>query len=221
MLLIAILYLLGASTFTISKAALAYGAPIFYVAARMLIGGAVLLAYYWFTSKKPIRYIFAKAKTLRMNGTEAEVGLRNELSAMQPPELHHKPWHIPRQHYGLFAGAIFFYIYLTYVLDLVALNHMTSAKACLLYDLSPFISALLSFWAFNELMTPKKWLGLVLGCLAFLPVISGSVIRLRAPAGWLGYLPEIIILGAVATSSYGWIVVRELAKTHDLRILIH
>ncbi len=198
MLLIAILHFLSASTFTISKAALTYGAPIFYVAARMIIGGAVLLGYYWFASKKKI-----------VN----EGSLRTELSAMQPAESAHKPWHIPRQHYGLFAQTIFFYIYLTYVFDLVALNHMGSAKACLLYDLSPFICALLSYWVFNELMTPKKWLGLSLGYLAFIPVLLAPS-AVERQSGLFGYWPEILMLGAVAASSYGWIVVRELAKTH-------
>ncbi len=198
MLLIAILYLLGASTFTISKAALAYAAPIFYVAVRMLIGGAVLLVYYWFASTKRMRN---------------EVNLRTELSAMQPPEKRNAPWHIPKKHYGLFAGAILAYIYLSYVFDLVALDYMTSAKACLFYDLSPFISALFSYWVFHEIMTPKKWLGLILGCLAFLPVILAPA-EVVKQAGIMGYWPEIMMLGAVAASSYGWIVVRELAKIH-------
>ncbi|MCG6535298.1 MAG: EamA family transporter, partial [Syntrophales bacterium LBB04] len=72
MLLIAVLYLLCASTFTISKAALMYATPMFYVAARMIIGGAVLLAYYWFKAKKE--------QSVKLY----ESTFKSELSAMQP-----------------------------------------------------------------------------------------------------------------------------------------
>lgn len=48
MLLILVLYIICASMFTISKAALAYTQPIFYIAVRMMVAGILLGAYYLF-----------------------------------------------------------------------------------------------------------------------------------------------------------------------------
>jgi drug/metabolite transporter (DMT)-like permease len=176
MILIAFLYLVCASTFTISKAALQYVSPLFFIAARMLLAGSILLIYYrWRCGKSSIA----------------------------------------SNHLFLFAQVILFTMYGSYVLDIVALNYLTSAKACLLYDLSPFISVLMSYLWFGEVMTSKKWLGLIIGCLGFLPVfIASGCQALCGRSAWFSW-PELVMYGAVFSSAYGWIVVRQLVKEYD------
>ena len=52
MMLILILYMLFASTFTIGKAVLDYTSPIFFIGIRMVSAGVLLLSYQYFFNKK-------------------------------------------------------------------------------------------------------------------------------------------------------------------------
>ncbi|MBN1549535.1 DMT family transporter [Candidatus Babeliales bacterium] len=174
MILIAVLYLICASTFTISKNALNYADPIFFTGVRMTLSGILLLSY----------HLVRNGYSLRLK----------------------------RDHYLLFGQVVLFYIYLAYVFDILALQHLTSAKACLLYDLSPFITALFSYFAFREVMTTKKWVGLSIGLVGFLPSLLSQAAREAAPVGVPFLLPEGLMLGAVVSSVYGWVVVRKLVR---------
>ena len=54
MVLIIILYLLFASTFTLAKAALSYVTPFLFIAIRMMLGGSLLLGYYIFIARRQV-----------------------------------------------------------------------------------------------------------------------------------------------------------------------
>ena len=69
----------------------------------------------------------------------------------------------------LFAQIIIFHIYLTYICDLCALKSISSIESAFIYNISPFIAALFSYFWFGEYMTPKKWLGLSLGFVSLIP----------------------------------------------------
>lgn len=127
----------------------------------------------------------------------------------------HKKIRIPRNHWFLFVQVVFFYIYCAYVFDILALQHLTSAKACLLYDLCPFLSALFSYFWFGEMMTFKKWTGLLIGCLGFLPVILWPAQSEPTIGNSFISWPEITMFGAILSSVYGWILIRQLVKDHD------
>ncbi len=176
MILIAFLYLVCASTFTISKAALSYVAPLFFTGARMVLAGAILLLYHYVRTGKRLS--------------------------------------IQKNHIFLFTQVILFYIYFAYVFDIMALRNLTSAKACLLYSLSPFLSALFSYFWFSEVMTLKKWIGLSIGFAGFLPVLI-TPNQEQAVAGSFISWPELTMFGAVLSSVYGWILIRQLVKEHD------
>ncbi len=139
LLLVFLLYMLFASTFTFSKAVLLYATPIFFIGVRMVVAGIILLLYYYFFSRK--RQFFKK-----------------------------KDW-------GLFTQIILFHIYLAYVFEVKALVYVTSSKACLLYNLSPFVTALFSYFLFKERLTRVQWLGLFIGFDAFLPLFIASLPR--------------------------------------------
>jgi drug/metabolite transporter (DMT)-like permease len=49
---------------------------------------------------------------------------------------------IKKADYSLFMRIIFFHIFFSYTLEYWALDYVTSAKTCLLYNLSPFITAI-------------------------------------------------------------------------------
>ncbi len=173
MILIVLLYFLCASTFTISKWGLAYAQPIFFVAMRMILAGALLCGY-----------------------LVARSGYDRHL------------WQYIKRDWSLFAQIIFFHIYLTYICDLCALKDISSIESAFIYNLSPFIAALLSYFWFGEYMTKKKWFGLLLGFCAFMPQLFHAGLGTFMNDAW----PRVLTLIAVISSAYGWIVLRALVK---------
>lgn len=171
--LLLISYAFIAISFTLAKAVLAYSAPLFFVAFRMILAGCMLLAYCY---------------------------------ARNPYMLT-----IRKKDYGKFALIILMHIYFSYVFDLIALQYMSSFKGAFIYNLSPFITALFSYFFFSERMTGKKWLGLTIGFAGFLPeLISQSCIPSDVITcfAW----PEITMIGSVLAATIGWIVMRMLVN---------
>lgn len=104
-----------------------------------------------------------------------------------------------------------FNIYLTNALELWGLQYMTSFKTCFLYSLSPFLTALLSYFVFKETLNKRKWLGLIVGFAGFLPILL-SQSQGESIAGELGLfsLAELAVLGAVLSSVFGWIILKKV-----------
>src|SRR5262245_58355366 len=79
-----------------------------------------------------------------------------------------------KKHLLYYAQIILFTTYLPYIFRFFALQSMTSAKACLLYNLSPFVSYILSYFLFAEKVTYKKVIGLIIGFIGFVPSLFVS-----------------------------------------------
>jgi len=115
--------------------------------------------------------------------------------------------------YLFFLG--FLSIYLTNVAEIWAIQHMASSKACLIYSLSPFLSAAVAFLILGERLTPKKWLGLLVGFMGLIPVFI-----IQAPTetpmhefiriSWA----ECSMLVAVLGSVFGWIILKKLISEY-------
>jgi drug/metabolite transporter (DMT)-like permease len=172
MILIVLLYMLGASTFTLAKAALAYTQPIFFIGVRMIIAGVLLLGF-----------LMVSKIT----------------------------WRFERRHYFLLAQIIVFHIYCAFVLEFIGLKAMTSSKACLIYSLAPFLTALLSYWFFAERLTKRKWAGLIIGFIGFCPIMLKAT-PTEGATYWGISVPEILMILAVFSSAYGWIVMKRLMQ---------
>lgn len=112
----------------------------------------------------------------------------------------------------IFCLAIF-NIYLTNAFEFWGLKYLTSFKTCFIYSLSPFISALLSYFMLTERLTWKKWAGLVLGFLGFIPILLSQSHEEEA-AGHFFFLswPEISVVLAAICSVYGWIILKQLVN---------
>ena len=111
----------------------------------------------------------------------------------------------------LFLAIIFFHIYAAYIFEFLALQYIASYKVCLLYSLTPFITALLCYLLFQQKLTMKKWIALILGFLSMFPVfISGKqgVFTIISSA-------DLILLFAIACASYGWIIMKELVVNKE------
>jgi len=99
------------------------------------------------------------------------------------------------------------------LLKAFALKYMPVSKQSLLGSIDPFITALYSYMLFNERITWRMLLGMTVGC-------SGIIISLlsSSPAEMLwGHIsilsyPELAVVGAVALSRYGWMVVQGMLR---------
>lgn len=119
---------------------------------------------------------------------------------------------------GLLA---FFSIYLSNALEFWGLQHLSAAKTCFIYSLSPFFAALFSYLHFNEKMNRNKWIGLGIGFLGFIPVLltqTGSEGLLNAFSffSW----PTLAIMGAALCAVYGWVILRLVVKDHAISPLM-
>ncbi len=108
-------------------------------------------------------------------------------------------------------GLALFNIYLANVFEFWGLQYLTSFKTCFIYSLSPFLSALLSYFIFSEAMTGKKWTGLIVGFLGFIPILLSKTSQEELAGDlWIFSWAELAVIGAAVASVYGWILLKQL-----------
>lgn len=122
---------------------------------------------------------------------------------------------IVRKSWPLLVQLIFFHIYLAYGAEFWALQFTSSTKTALIYNMSPFITALLVAFLGYERVSRTQWVGLGIGFCALVPWalsttgcedIFGSLLSLS--------IPELVLLIAVTSSAYGWILVGRLIREY-------
>lgn len=118
---------------------------------------------------------------------------------------------IKRKDFFNFGLIIVIHAYIAFLFELWALRDMTSFKGAFLLNLSPFISALISYFYFSERLNRKKWLGLIIGFLGFMPEIMSTA---TTEVGGFFFLSqaEIMMIISVVATVYGWILMRMLIK---------
>lgn len=118
-----------------------------------------------------------------------------------------------KSHFWRVFRLALFNIYLTNVFEFWGLKYLTSFKTCFIYSLSPFVSALLSYFMFSEKMNIKKWVGLIIGFVGFAPILLNETTT-EEQTGHFFFLSwaEIAVMLAAISSVYGWILLRQLVK---------
>lgn len=126
---------------------------------------------------------------------------------------HRATFRIERRHWVRVLSLAFFNIYLTNVMEFWGLQYLTSFKTCFIYSLSPFMAALFSYLLLSEQLTWKKWAGLLVGFGGFIPILLHQT-SAEADAGslWIFSWAEMAVIIAAISSSYGWIVLRQLVS---------
>jgi len=133
-----------------------------------------------------------------------------------------KQWKFSLRNSGLYSQIILFHIFCAFVLEFWALKYVTASKACLIYNLSPFLTALYAYLFFSERLNTKKWLGLAVGFGGLLPVLlAPSLIEDQVGGVFNISWPEMALLGAVASSAYGWIVMKKLLHKQYSFIMVN
>ncbi len=106
-----------------------------------------------------------------------------------------------------------FSIYLTNAFEFWSLQHMSAAKTCFIYSLSPFFSALFSYLHFGEKMNGRKWVGMLVGFAGILPVLATQKGSDELLSGFLSLSwPELSMIGAALCTVYGWVLLRLIVK---------
>jgi drug/metabolite transporter (DMT)-like permease len=130
---------------------------------------------------------------------------------------------IPRIRNGLWViiGFAITGIYITNAFEFWALQYLPAAKTSFIYSLSPFAAAILSYFLFQERMTPKKLLGMAIGLVGFAIMIvhhsPGETGDLSV--GYLSAAEGAVIIAAIASSA-GWILLRRTIRYRKIAILI-
>lgn len=119
-------------------------------------------------------------------------------------------WRFSRKDLFWFFQIMVFHVYFSYVGEFVGLAHgISSSKSSLFFNLSPFFTALLGYAMSLETMTRKKWLGLAIGIMGFLPILLLQPSQLENTASWWRIsFGEIMLLGAVFSSAYAWLIMK-------------
>jgi len=137
-----------------------------------------------------------------------------------------RPMAIPRADWWLFAKTSVFYVYLAFVPELWALEHMSSLKNNMLWSSFPFVSALLSYFLLAERLTAKQWFGMVVGLAGMVPIILVNNTQEFAAQGFACgeflYVswPEVMMAVAVTSTAYAWFLIKDLMhKGYSLTLI--
>ena len=124
-----------------------------------------------------------------------------------------------RQFVVLMLALSFFNVFFTNCLQFWTLNHTTASKAIIIFNTSPFIAAIFSYFLFGELMTCKKVFALIIAFLGFLPVIlskqDASTIAHPIPA----WETSGLLLIAAISSVIGWLVMKRLLQVTNCSLI--
>jgi len=111
-------------------------------------------------------------------------------------------------------------IYITNIAEIWGLQYMSSAKACLIYSLSPFIASLFAYWVLKEKLNGKKWLGLCVGFIGLTPILfahsSGELTKDLLFFSWA----EFALIIAVFASVYGWILLKKIIHDYNMSFIM-
>lgn len=129
---------------------------------------------------------------------------------------------IKQPDYGKFLKVILFHAYLPFVTEFWGLQYLSAPKTALLFNFTPVITAIFSYFMLREKLIWQQILGLIIGILGFIPIlfelaptelIAGELFRIS--------LPELAIIISVVTSVYAWLTVQDLVKQNYDPLLIN
>lgn len=122
-----------------------------------------------------------------------------------------KSFQIKRRDFLIFASLSFFLFY-SYVPENMVLPYMSSTKWVLIYTLTPFCTALISYFHKSEHMSWKKMLGLCIGFVGIIPALIFNGDSDALGGLWRFSWPEIVMVLCMVSYSYGWMIASQLIR---------
>ncbi len=123
--------------------------------------------------------------------------------------------------FWMYNSQIVLAIFLKYQFRNWSLAHMPASKMAFFLNVTPFVVALFAYIAFKDRLTPKQWVGLIIGFVGMLPLIITSSMGEQSLGEFL-YVswPELAIFGAICMEAYSMIVTRILICDHQQSVLL-
>lgn len=123
---------------------------------------------------------------------------------------------IPLKMIPWWIGFATIHIFMPYVTEFIALESIVPSCSALIYNLTPFFSAIFSYLYFGEKMTYKKWLGFAIGfCGIAWFVGSQENVCIDVNGAYL------LVLISVIFGALGWVYVRKLMLTGYQPLMIN
>lgn len=120
--------------------------------------------------------------------------------------------------WAMFIVISFLHILIPYATEFLALQSTAPSNAALMFNLSPFFSAMFSYLYFSEKMSRSKWLGLAIG---FFGLIYFVGLNSLSFAGFFDLnFSYVLLLVSVATSSLAWVMIRQFVKNKNYSIVL-
>ncbi len=120
-----------------------------------------------------------------------------------------------------FMQVTLFGIVIPYCLRAWGMQYISSTKAAFMFTLMPIFTAIFAYLFHREKLSYQKSIGLMLGFLGMMPILFTGTVQ-EDLVGSIAFLslPELAILGAVASFGYNFIALRTLVKTRKCPPLI-
>ena len=129
--------------------------------------------------------------------------------------FYHRPLlRFKRKDIGLFFQAALFFAYFAYVLSVITLDDLSSARFAFMFNLSPFITAIICYFHLHEKLNRKEIISLIIGFIGFMPLVFVGQQEGIESASFLSVAGLQLFFSTVAYA-YGWIVVSQLVKKEN------
>lgn len=114
------------------------------------------------------------------------------------------------------------HIYIPYITEFWGLKYVGSAKAALLYSITPFATALLEWAFFDFKFSVKKVIGMLIGLLGLVPILLTNTPTETSTFHIAGFisLPELAVLISALSSCFGWLLIKHSVVTKKQSILM-
>jgi len=124
------------------------------------------------------------------------------------------------KYWGLLLSAAVLNIYITNAYELWGIQYLTAAKSSFIYNISPFISAFLSYLFLKEKMSFCKWIGLIVGVIGFVPILFITSVNEITVNPDLVFKAELALLAAAIATAYGWISIKRLVYHQKFPVIL-
>ena len=117
------------------------------------------------------------------------------------------------------------YVVILYVISVLAgawsMQFIDPVKTCFIFVLSPFMTALMLYFWYNEKLSLKKIAGLIIGFAAVIPIILVSNPGEISHASWgLSMIAYLTFTSGIVLFAYGWMLHTDLRKTIKISPLL-
>lgn len=110
----------------------------------------------------------------------------------------------------LFFKVSLFHIYFFFMLEFWALQKMPSSKVTLIYSITPFVAAILSYFLLKERFSKQKMFGIFLGFIGLFPIFFLEQSGSEGPALFSISLREVALLLSATFGCCAWFDIKKL-----------